>query len=121
MRSNIIVDLAQFAAYTAGDYIKKELSNFKNISYKSSNTDLVTNVDKTAEKIIRKLILNNFPNHSILGEEEVLPGNETSVLALEKNNETLWIIDRIYVTKNYINGVTYFCVYIAYVESKEIK
>src|SRR5699024_2085805 len=121
MRSNIIVDLAQFAAYTAGDYIKKELSNFKNISYKSSNTDLVTNVDKTAEKIIRKLILNNFPNHSIMGEEEVLPCNETSVLALEKNNESLWIRDPIDGTTNYNHGFPYFCIYIAYVERKEIK
>lgn len=118
-----MVDLAHFAAYTAGEHIKKESNNFKNISYKSSNTDLVTNVDKTAEKIIRKLILNYFPNHSILGEEEVLPGSESSILALEhkKNSESLWIIDPIDGTTNFIHGFPNFCVSIAYVEKEEIK
>ena len=123
MENSIELELARFAAFTVGDFIKSESYKNKNISYKTSNTDLVTNIDKAAEKIIRKLILNTFPTHSILGEEEVSPGAEASAYALKEkiNNEHLWIIDPIDGTTNFIHSFPYFCVSIAYVEKKDIR
>jgi len=48
------------------------------------------------EKAIREKILEDFPDHGILGEEEVEPGIQASIDALEANllaSDWLWIID----------------------------
>lgn len=48
------------------------------------------------EKAIRKKIVEDFPDHGILGEEEVEPGIQASIDALEAKlveSDWLWIID----------------------------
>ena len=53
-------------------------------------------IDPLCEKAIREKIGKDFPDHGILGEEEVEPGIQASIDALEEKlaeSDWLWIID----------------------------
>jgi len=85
--------------------IKKAIDklNIKNHSLKpkfSSKSkfkfDPVTSLDKKIEKLVRKIISDNFPDHSIVGEEF-----DTKL----KKSQYTWIIDPLDGTKNYILGI----------------
>lgn len=56
----------------------------------------VTEADKETESVVRKLILDNFPGDSVIGEEM---GNVTGSTEFE------WIVDPIDGTKSFISGV----------------
>lgn len=57
------------AAAKAGEWIKSRQGLVKELNTKTSAQDLVTEVDKGVEQMIRRLILTHFPDHAILGEE----------------------------------------------------
>jgi len=102
-------------AAKAGEWIKTKLGNYTNLSLKYSPTDLVTEVDKGSEKMIRNLVLTHFPHHSFLGEEGVEPGPEASAKALNsvRDAEYLWVVDPIDGTTNFVHGFPFFSVSIA--------
>ena len=90
-----LLDVAVDAAYLAG---KRTLAYFQTgvqPDIKADNTP-VTIADREAEKILRARILQSFPDHAILGEEE----GETSGSAPYR-----WICDPIDGTKSFITGV----------------
>jgi myo-inositol-1(or 4)-monophosphatase len=58
--------------------------------------DPVTEADRAAENIMRRLISETFPDHGIIGEEF---GNEGS------SKEYVWILDPIDGTKSFIGGM----------------
>ncbi|WP_414859294.1 inositol monophosphatase family protein [Paenibacillus haidiansis] len=109
-------------AAKAGEWIKSRLGTVKELSTKYSPQDLVTDVDKGAETMIRKLILTHFPNHDILGEEGVAPGAAASeaALAKAKASEYLWIVDPVDGTTNFVQGFPFFCVSIALAYKGEV-
>lgn len=72
------------AASKAGEWIKSRLGTVSELGTKYSPQDLVTEVDKGAEQMIRRLILTHFPDHAVLGEEGVEPGPEASARALKE-------------------------------------
>jgi myo-inositol-1(or 4)-monophosphatase len=78
------------------EYMTKELD----IETKASEFDLVTQVDKLAEKTIIDIISKEFPTHSFLAEES---GEAT------KDSEYLWIVDPIDGTVNYTHRFPQFC------------
>ncbi|THF78725.1 inositol monophosphatase family protein [Cohnella fermenti] len=102
-------------ASKAGEWIKSRIGRFAEPDLKYSMHDLVTEVDKGSERLIRNLIGTHFPTHSFLGEEGVEPGPEASALALERvsDAEYLWIVDPIDGTTNYVHGFPFFSVSIA--------
>ncbi|MFF2480168.1 inositol monophosphatase family protein [Paenibacillus sp. NPDC058071] len=102
-------------AAKAGEWIKTKLGNYEKLDTKMSAQDLVTEVDKGSEKLIKRLILTHFPDHSFLGEEGVEPGPEASAKALESKlqDEYLWIVDPIDGTTNFVHGFPFFVVSIA--------
>ncbi|WP_160038642.1 MULTISPECIES: inositol monophosphatase family protein [Paenibacillus] len=110
------------AASKAGEWIKSRLGTVKQLNTKSAVSDLVTEVDKGAESMIRKLIFTHFPDHAILGEEGVAPGPEASAQALEKyaEEEYLWIVDPVDGTTNFVHGFPFFSVSIALAHKGEI-
>ena len=74
------------------------LSHFKktfDLEYKSDQSP-VTNADREAERIIRDLIRENFPDHGIIGEEY---GEENI------DSEVIWILDPIDGTRSFIHGI----------------
>ncbi|WP_412067031.1 inositol monophosphatase family protein [Paenibacillus sp. alder61] len=110
------------SAAKAGEWIKSRVGSVKDLSTKYSPQDLVTDVDKGAETMIRKLILTHFPDHDILGEEGVAPGAEASAAAVTaaKKSEYLWIIDPVDGTTNFVQGFPFFCVSIALAYKGEV-
>lgn len=102
-------------ASKAGEWIKSRIGRFAEPDLKQSMHDLVTEVDKGSERLIRNLIATHFPQHSFLGEEGVEPGPEASAKALEEvgNAEYLWIVDPIDGTTNFVHGFPFYSVSIA--------
>jgi myo-inositol-1(or 4)-monophosphatase len=109
-------------AAMAGEWIKSKLGGFTSMDTKFSSHDLVTEVDKGSEKMIRNLIMTHFPTHSFLGEEGVEPGPEASKRALEKvsDAEYLWIVDPVDGTTNFVHGFPFFSVSIALAYKGEV-
>ena len=96
------LEVAKKAALEAGkiqmDYFDKE----KQISTKSTETDIVTQVDLLSQDIIVKIIKQDFPDHNFLAEEKDLDEKH--------NSKYTWIIDPIDGTVNYAHSIPMFCV-----------
>lgn len=109
-------------ASKAGEWIKTKLGNYAKLDIKYSSHDLVTEVDKGSERLIKNLVMTHFPHHSFLGEEGVEPGPEASTRALEniRDAEYLWIVDPIDGTTNFVHGFPFFCVSIALAHNGEV-
>ena len=71
---------------------------------KKSDATPVTLADKNAEKRIRSLIKERYPQHGIIGEEY---GTEN------ENSEYVWVLDPVDGTKSFISGVPLFATLIA--------
>ncbi|MFB9274930.1 inositol monophosphatase family protein [Cohnella cellulosilytica] len=102
-------------AAKAGEWIKSKSGTITQLDTKYSAQDLVTEVDKGAERMIRNLIATHFPDHAFLGEEGVEPGPKASATALAKVSgaEYLWIVDPVDGTTNYVHGFPFYSVSIA--------
>lgn len=109
-------------ASKAGEWIQSKLGDYNSLHTKSSMNDLVTEVDKGAETMIRNLIQTHFPKHDILGEESVDPGPAASQQALAKlsDAEYLWIVDPLDGTTNFVHGFPFFAVSIALAYKGEV-
>jgi len=96
----------------AGDFIRQERKNFDpdKIEYKGLN-DMVSYVDKTAEKIIVANLEKILPESGFITEEKT-----TKKIADRYN----WIIDPLDGTTNFIHGVPAFSVSIALKEYEEL-
>jgi myo-inositol-1(or 4)-monophosphatase len=75
---------------------------------KKSHSDLVTAVDQQIEEFLVKCISDKYPKHGILGEEGVYEGT------LE-DKDTVWVIDPIDGTTNFIHGFPYYGISVAVV------
>ncbi|REE90557.1 myo-inositol-1(or 4)-monophosphatase [Paenibacillus taihuensis] len=109
-------------AAKAGEWIKTKLGNHTSLSLKYSAQDLVTEVDKGAEMMIRNLVQTHFPDHSFLGEEGVEPGPEASTRALQsvRDAEYLWVVDPLDGTTNFVHSFPFFSVSIALAHRGEV-
>lgn len=93
--------IAWEAAHAAGTLIRENWQRPKEIAYKGA-IDLVTSVDRDAERCIVNILRQNFSDHSILAEEE------TDVTG--SHNSYRWIIDPLDGTTNFAHGYPQFCV-----------
>jgi len=109
-------------AAKAGEWIKSKSGNITQLDTKYSAQDLVTEVDKGAERMIRNLVATHFPDHSFLGEEGVEPGPKASAKALEAVSEAeyLWIVDPVDGTTNYVHGFPFYSISIALAHRGEV-
>jgi len=94
------------AAKEAGALIRQKCGRAARTIAKFNEYDLVTEVDKACEEIVRGYVREQFPDHQILGEEGVAPGSEASAQAVAESQdaEYLWVIDPIDGTTNFIHG-----------------
>jgi myo-inositol-1(or 4)-monophosphatase len=103
-----LLQIAKKLAHDAGKLaLKYQEKGFK-ISTKSNHLDLVTEADKACNELIVKKIRQNFPNHTIISEEEA---------KIEGDGEFKWIIDPIDGTTNFAHGVPIFGISIAIVKN----
>lgn len=90
-------DLAIRLAREAGDLAVSEREKAR-AEAKSDGADLVTNVDREAERRIVEGITEQYPEHAILGEE----GGDQGA---DSNAEFRWLIDPLDGTNNYVLGL----------------
>jgi myo-inositol-1(or 4)-monophosphatase len=102
--SDPFLEVAVDAATRAGDLLRSRFGALREISYKGSATNLVTEMDGEAEALIVESICRRFPDHAILAEE----GG-----ARQGSTGHRWIVDPLDGTTNYAHGVPIFAVSIA--------
>ena len=91
-------------AKRAGSLLRAEAGKRRQIAFKGSPTNLVTEMDRRAEALILDAIRSEFPDDAILSEERGTVGGPSS---------RRWIIDPLDGTTNYAHGIPIFCVSIA--------
>ncbi len=91
---------AEEVARLAGAILREHQGKIQRIEYKG-DIDLVTEVDRMAETLIREEIARRYPDHDVLGEEEGLKSSSSAFR---------WIVDPIDGTTNYAHGFPYYCV-----------
>ena len=69
--------------------------------------DFVTEADFAAQEVVKSTILRAFPQHSVLGEEDLLPGDTPSP------TEYRWIVDPLDGTTNFVHGIPHYAVSLA--------
>jgi myo-inositol-1(or 4)-monophosphatase len=107
-----LLELAAIAvgvAREAGDLLADRAGQVGQVEVaatKSSPTDVVTEMDRRSEELIRSRILAARPSDAILGEEGGLIGNAD-------NAPALWVIDPLDGTVNYLYGLPDWAVSVA--------
>lgn len=105
---NEVLKVAIEASKAACAIIKENADGTSEVEKKSTGRDLLTVVDPMCEKAIKQAITETYPNHEFLGEEEVAPGIDAAIAALEEKlskSGWLWICDPIDGTTNFASGI----------------
>lgn len=93
----------------AGDLIIQSIGDELTIEYKTSTSDLVTNMDEQIERFFIRKIKEAYPHHRILGEE----GFGDDITSLDG---VIWLIDPIDGTTNLVHQRKHFAVSVAVYE-----
>ena len=109
-KTRLLLSVAKAAARDASEIIMQAQYSDREVSSKSTITDLVTNTDKNAERAIKEDIITNFPKHGILAEESE---------EISSNSEYQWVIDPLDGTTNFVHGLSPFCVSIALLKNHQ--
>ncbi|WP_125566020.1 inositol monophosphatase family protein [Nocardioides baekrokdamisoli] len=99
-----LLALAQRAARATADLVRPQIGSARVAATKSSAVDVVTQVDRDSEALIRSIITAARPHDAIVGEEEDdRPGS----------SGVRWIVDPIDGTVNFLYNLPEFAVSIA--------
>ena len=104
------LDIAVDAARIAGRFQQYRFASPLDVTLKGDK-NLVTEVDQESERLIVGLLLEAFPDHSIVAEEGEYPQGDTPFR---------WIIDPLDGTTNYAHGFPWFCVSIGLESAGEL-
>ena len=102
--------VAREAGKLAHDYFSKRAQ--LKVEHKGTQ-DLVSVADRAVEDLIRQRLSGAFPEDDLLGEE----GGG----AAPRSGAGLWVIDPIDGTANFLRGMPYWCVAIAYVIENRVQ
>lgn len=98
---NDVFNFAKELVLDAGEQIRSSFKQKLTIDFKENASDLVTNMDKQIEKFFIQKINEKYQTHHILGEEGY--GDELTSL-----DGTVWIIDPIDGTMNFVHMQRHF-------------
>ena len=105
MEARGLLEIAVEAAEAAGALLLARFGDpAHGVSRKSSSTDMVSDADRDAEALIRKLLRASRPDDAIVGEEE---GEERGESGLR------WVVDPLDGTTNFLFGVPHWAVSVA--------
>src|SRR5580693_7483225 len=95
------------AADQAGRLIRKDFDNRSSLKVmeKSGADDLCTSTDVAAQKIIKDILFDAYPDFGFIGEEDTG--------TFRKSSESCWMVDPLDGTMNFIRGIPIFAVNIA--------
>ena len=100
-----LLALAVEVAHEAGELIRVgRAEGFRVTNTKSSVTDVVTDLDRASEQLIRERLLGARPGDGFLGEEGSADPSESGVR---------WVVDPIDGTVNFVSGFPQYAVSIA--------
>ncbi len=97
------------AAKKGGELATKYFYNLPKVEWKKDASP-VTEADRETEKVIRKIISRDYPDHGIHGEE--LEDKKSA-------SPYRWIIDPIDGTRDYVKGIPFWAVYIAVLKENQ--
>src|SRR5437868_8208874 len=97
------LDAAVKAACAAGEMLRHNFEKPMQVN-QSTKHDIKLEIDVRAQELIARLLLKEFPQHALYGEEGIV-GDQTSVFQ--------WVVDPLDGTVNYFYGIPHFCVSIA--------
>ena len=100
-KNSDFLDFTLSIAKEAGDIQMSYFGKVHNSESKSTNIDLLTEVDKKSEMHIISNIKKKFPDHSILSEEKG---------EIDNQSEYLWVIDPLDGTTNFVHNLPIFAV-----------
>ena len=96
-----MLNIAIRAARSAGNLIIRSLQHVEHLEVTTKGrNDFVTDVDRLAEQEIISIIQKSYPDHAILAEESGESGD----------SETVWVIDPLDGTANFLHGYPHYCV-----------
>lgn len=110
-----VKELGKYAkqiVFDVGQLLRIKRKTSLNLTEKKDHSDLVTEMDMFVEKNLVENILKCYPSHGILGEEGIFEGNSSEY-------ETVWIIDPIDGTTNFIHNFPYYGISVAVVHKGE--
>jgi myo-inositol-1(or 4)-monophosphatase len=97
------LDVAVGAARAAGDLLRRNFQKPQRVNAAEAH-DIKLEIDVRTQDLITTLLLKNFHDHALYGEEGVV-GDQAS--------EHQWVVDPLDGTVNYFYGIPHFCVSIA--------
>jgi myo-inositol-1(or 4)-monophosphatase len=102
-----LLDVAVEAARMAGELLLERVQHGaeRQVSSKSTPTDLVSEADVASQRAIRKLLSERRPDDGFLGEEEGQSDEGESGLS--------WVVDPLDGTVNFLFGIPQWCVSVA--------
>jgi len=94
-------NVAVMAARRAGAVLIRHLNKLDKLTVeKKGHNDFVSEADRAAERAVIDVILKHYPDHAVLAEESGRQGE----------SDTVWIIDPLDGTTNFLHGFPQFCV-----------
>ena len=102
--------VATEAAKAAGEPLRELHGHVESVQVKTDKSDIVTEADHQADRIITTVIENEFPDHAIFSEESKRQTGE---------GRYTWVIDPLDGTGNFAHGNPNYSVSIALVEDGE--
>jgi len=104
------LDVAENAAVAAGKLLRENFQRGKRVMSVAAH-DIKLEIDVQAQELIGKLLLEEFPEQALYGEEGI---------AGDQSSEHQWIVDPLDGTVNYFYGIPHFCISVALRVHKEI-
>jgi len=103
-----MLETAIEAANEAGKLLRKNFGSTLNVNLTTQH-DIKLELDELSQQVITRIILADFPDHCILGEEAVTGNPDADVR---------WVVDPLDGTVNYFYGIPHYAVSIAAQERK---
>jgi myo-inositol-1(or 4)-monophosphatase len=97
------------AAESAGEPLRNLHGQVESVEFKTSKSDIVTEADYRAERIITTAIENEFPDHNIRSEENV---------QRDHGSRYTWLVDPLDGTGNFAHGNPNYSVSIALLDGE---
>lgn len=96
-----LLNVAVMAARRGGNLLVRKMVDLGKLRVeKKGHNDYVSEADRAAEKAVIETIHRHYPDHAILAEESGAAGD----------SDTVWIIDPLDGTTNFLHGFPVFCV-----------
>ena len=104
------LDAAVTAARSAGEMLRHRFATPLRVNAATKH-DIKLEIDVQAQDLISRLLLKEFPQHALYGEEGI---------AGDQSSQFQWVVDPLDGTVNYFYGIPHFCVSIALRREGEI-